>query len=1026
MADLFISYSAVDGKDFALKLADDLVAGPPSFPVWLDKRRLRPGEDWDEQVVEAIRVSKGMILVMTDDSVKPNSVCKDEWVRALRYKKPIIPLRVHRDAELPLRLGSREYVDFSRSQDEGLAKLRKHLTWLDSPEGLLQALKYRLADAQRELPRAEAEKQERIREDIAELERQIAHQEAVIANPDAARERVQQSIDRGLEQVRQPVKPAAGIAQSKFINPPPLVAPTWFQDRHVETGMVASFLKDDALRLMTVVGRGGVGKSAMTCRLLRSIEGGQLPDDGGPFAVDGIVYLSDARSFHRVNVPDLFASLTRLLPEETTRQLDALYKNPKTTTRETIQALTEAFSRGRTVVLLDNFEDETDIESGKIKNAELDEALRALVELPPHGLKVIITTRVVPHDLVLVQPALQRRLDLDSGLGHPFAENILRAMDPDGKVGLRDAPEALLSEARERTLGFPRALEALVGILSADRDTSLQETLKDTKKVLPENVVAALVGEAFSRLDLTAQRVIEALAIYRYPVQAAAVDYLLQPHVPGVDSGPTLGRLVNMQFVRRDAGRYYLHQVDRDYALGRIPEGQPADRQADPPPFTRFALQNRAAQWFAQSRKPRETWKSLDDLAAQLCEFELRCSGDDYDTAALVLLSIDWEYLYLWGHYRLMTELHERLQGKINDPALAEASVGHMGTAYNRMGRYLDAIRFHEEALQIGRDRKVMQSEALWLTELGNDYGENGDQVKSRECYEEALAINRQIGDRDGEATCLGNLGTHYEDIGQTALAMQYYSQALVIYREIESQQGEAGCLANIGNCYGKLGEPQQALQALEQSRKIAQKIGFRLMEAATTGFVGDVQLDFQQLDAAKQSFTRCSEIADDIGNAQFQQAARVGLAVVALVRGEYASASQFATEASKYVYPSNDPEVASVLGVAAVLLGDRAAARHVFTHSVAVVTELLERGSQMQGPLDAKGLALSGLAICGEPERLQEAIEAYRASRALNCDAGTVIRALRLLDLLGKADAEGVLPAVRAVAGAVPGNLVN
>ena len=208
MADLFISYSAVDGKDFSLKLADDLVAGPPSFPVWLDKRRLRPGEDWDEQVVEAIRVSKGMILVMTADSVKPNSVCKDEWVRALRYKKPIIPLRVHRDAELPLRLGSREYVDFSRSQDEGLARLRRHLDWLDSPEGQLQALKYRLADAQRELPRAEADKQERIREDIAELERQIAHQEIVIANPDAARDRVQQSIDRGLEQVRQPAKPA--------------------------------------------------------------------------------------------------------------------------------------------------------------------------------------------------------------------------------------------------------------------------------------------------------------------------------------------------------------------------------------------------------------------------------------------------------------------------------------------------------------------------------------------------------------------------------------------------------------------------------------------------------------------------------------------------------------------------------------------------------------------------------------------------------------------------------------------------
>jgi hypothetical protein len=37
-----ISYSAVDGRDFALKLADDLAAGPPSFPVWVDKRDISP------------------------------------------------------------------------------------------------------------------------------------------------------------------------------------------------------------------------------------------------------------------------------------------------------------------------------------------------------------------------------------------------------------------------------------------------------------------------------------------------------------------------------------------------------------------------------------------------------------------------------------------------------------------------------------------------------------------------------------------------------------------------------------------------------------------------------------------------------------------------------------------------------------------------------------------------------------------------------------------------------------------------
>ncbi len=530
-----------------------------------------------------------------------------------------------------------------------MARLRQHLAWMDSPEGQLQALKHRLADAERELPRAEPEQQTRIRDDIDELERQIAQQQKIIDNPEAAEERVQKSIDAGLEGERKPAKPVGGIATGKFINPPPMIAPTYFQDRHFESQQIGEFLKDESLRLMTVVGRGGVGKTAMVCRLLRSLEGGQLPDDGGPLTVDGIVYLSAARSFHRTNVPDLYAGLTQLLPDETVKQLESVYKNPQSTTRATMEALVQAFPRGRTVVLLDNFEDMLAVETGAIKDAELDEALRALLELPPHGLKIIITTRVAPGELSAgaTGPAAAPRPR--RGTGVPVCRKHPQGHGRDGKVGLQDAPEALLAKARERTLGYPRALELLFGILSADRNTSLQEILDNTEKFLPEKVVEVLAGEAFSRLDLTAQRVMQALAIYRYPVPPAGVDYLLQPYVPGIDSGRVLGRLVNMQFARRDAGRYYLHQVDRDYALSRIAEGDPGDRDAEVPPLTRFALRHRAAEWFKLTRKPREAWKTLDDLAAQLSEFELRCEGDDYDTAAAVLLEFDFDYLYLVG-----------------------------------------------------------------------------------------------------------------------------------------------------------------------------------------------------------------------------------------------------------------------------------------------------------------------------------------------------------------------------------------
>src|SRR4051812_32477160 len=91
----FVSYSRVDGADFTQRLADELEAVPPSPKVWVDTRELVPGRaDWDDQIVEAIQTCRAVLFVMTGDSVRVGSSCKDEWVAALRYKKPVIPLRV--------------------------------------------------------------------------------------------------------------------------------------------------------------------------------------------------------------------------------------------------------------------------------------------------------------------------------------------------------------------------------------------------------------------------------------------------------------------------------------------------------------------------------------------------------------------------------------------------------------------------------------------------------------------------------------------------------------------------------------------------------------------------------------------------------------------------------------------------------------------------------------------------------------------------------------------------------------------
>ena len=90
---------------------------------------------------------------------------------------------------------------------------------------------------------------------------------------------------------------------------------------------------------------------------------------------------------------------------------------------------------------------------------------------------------------------------------------------------------------------------------------------------------------------------------------------------------------------------------------------------------------------------------------------------------------------------------------------------------------------------------------------------------------------------------------------------------------------------------------------------------------------------------------------------------------------------------------------------------------------SIAQADEILAKTPDYYEALDAKGLALSGLAICdlrltiaarGREELLAEAVETFRKAREIAPHAGVVKSILRLFDELAKCDNEGILKGVR------------
>jgi tetratricopeptide (TPR) repeat protein len=866
------------------------------------------------------------------------------------------------------------------------------------------------------------------------------------------RRQTEERIESGLQREREPAgKPA--VRRAKFVNPPPMTAPSWFQDRHVETGLIGDFLRDGGLRLLAVVGRGGVGKTAMVCRLLKALEAGRLPDEGGELPVDAIVYLSPA-GIHPISFANLFTDLTRLLPDVEAQRLQQLYRDPQQATGPLMRTVLEEFSEGSSIVLLDNLEDLIDPATLTLSDDVLGAALDGLLAAPEHGVKVIATTRLVPRELLVRHPGRAQRLDLDEGLPVAEAVKVLHGLDRDGALGLRDAPPGLLAAACERTRGFPRALEALAAILAADRDASLPGLLTAAQDVLPGEIVEVLVGEAFQRLDPLGQQVMQALAIYAAPVPPVAVDYLLQPFQPAIDSSPVLSRLVNMHFARRDAGRYYLHQVDRDYGVDRIPAGQPDDRDARPERFTRYALRARAADYFEQVRIPRESWQSLDDLAAQLAEFELRCANADYDTAAAVLQDIDFDYLQRWGHYRLAVEMHERLNGRLHEPwwrmvnagglgasyatlgqtqkaiehyqqALAITRetgnrdsegtlLGNLGGGYATLGQTQKAIEHYQQALAIARETGNRDSETTWLGNLGGSYATLGQTQKAIEHYQQALAIARETGNRNSEATWLGNLGTCYADLGQPQTAIDHYQQALAIIRETGHRDGEGATLGNLGGCYATLGQTQKAIDHYQQALAITRETGNRRSEGLWLSNLGQSYADLGRTQKAIEHYQQAIEIGDDTGRTQVQAEARLGLAQAHLYKHEWPEARQVAESAIGYGYRPVMAQLFNAVGFAHLYEGNRADAGAAFSDALAAADTLLEGAHGVAEVRYAKAIAAAGQAVTGKPETVRAARLTFEQALAAAPAPAFRTRAVRQLDLLASADGSGALTEIR------------
>jgi tetratricopeptide (TPR) repeat protein len=1008
----FISYSHVDGGDFAQRLCLALRDGSPPEDVFIDAD-IPLGQPWDFEVSDAIDECDTLLFVMTRDSVRRQSACIPELDRALDFKKTIIPLRLHADARKPLLLGTRQWLDVSDDFDAAVGRLRQHFAWFRSGEGEIRTLEDQLADLERAMARQPGQR-DALQRRIAYLRRRIEERKRIHRDPKVAARRAAMRIDREQSREREEGFAGTGRRRARVVNEPPPFTADYFQDRRHETNTLAEYLRNDAVRLVVVRGPEGLGKTAMTCRLLVKVIRRESPENG-PIRLDGVVYERVDR--RPLSARMLLTDLAKLLPDDVRAELAQVFRDPRARLAAQVDRLLEALGGRRVVVLLDAAQDLIDPPSLKLRDPDLDELLRSLLDPDRrHGVKVVITSRLRPEPLMGAHPSAQRELALDEGLPSPYAEELLRDLDADGSVGLKAAPEEQLGEARRRTGGNPFALGMLYAVLKADPMVTLHQLLTATADLSTQQVIDEfLAREAVGRLDPTERAVVEALAIYQVAVRPGAVEHLLPAHLRGIDSRPVLDQLAGTQLVRQDGPLYQLPQKYWRRALARIPFGDPASAELEP--YTQLALLRRGADYFADARRPPEMWRDIPDLAPQRVEFGLRVRGQDYATAAELLLLIGHK-LVMWGSGKEVRDGYQALIDKlVEDPELAQACVGSLGNAHFYLREYRDAVRCYKRAIRLAESFADPTVANRWVVGLASAYYELGQTKQALEKYEDALGA-AQGHSRDEERWSLAGLSLCESDRGRFELALRYAQDALEIARGAEDSALESDLLPLIGHLHGVLEQPDQldlATRQLNRALELARGRGDRSLEIQCLADLAELLVDLGDSQAAIDLCHEALELNRALGEPRLAREAGYVLALAYLCQDAEAEA-RLAIDQARLHSPKRWTLSAPALQGIVMLRQRDPEARDAFQAAIAEAEVLLDGGHCFFAH-DVLGLAQLGLACCGDEGRLAEAKVAFAEARGMTAAPGVIRRLDLLLEQFAVAGNEPQVDAVRPVA---------
>lgn len=246
---------------------------------------------------------------------------------------------------------------------------------------------------------------------------------------------------------------------------------------------------------------------------------------------------------------------------------------------------------------------------------------------------------------------------------------------------------------------------------------------------------------------------------------------------------------------------------------------------------------------------------------------EARANGDKKERAsalhdAATLAEVHGDY----AEARKLSEESLSLARATGDKAGCAAALRQMGAASVFQGKLDEAQQLLDESLSLSREIDDTRNVARTLSWLGILAGTKEDYATTQKRFEESVSLNRQLEDKASLAGEIGNLGLAVMMLGDYTRARSLFGEGLTLARELGDKASEAYVVANLGVINFELGDFQQSREFYRESLTMQSDLGDKRLAIESLEGLARAYTQLESYEIAIRLFGAAEAMREAIG----------------------------------------------------------------------------------------------------------------------------------------------------------------